>query len=120
MAHLVASNLLLNFARDFSANRPSTAVTGEYYDLPGEIVYTTASHALPGKGRVEVNTISTTAPADFEWQHEITINDKADKRFIHLIIRRDQTAAETYGKTVLPITTGREQEIIQLLEQLLN
>lgn len=106
------------FVDGFTAGRPPTEVDGEYYDLPGVAVYRTYTQPLAGKGRVEINTVTPNAAGAFEWATEITINDKAGGRFIHLIIRPDRSCAETYGKTVLPIEAARGAEILAVLREL--
>ncbi|HUC87480.1 MAG TPA: hypothetical protein VMR75_04180 [Candidatus Saccharimonadales bacterium] len=106
------------FAHSFSSRFPAVAVDGDYYDLPGTTVYHTYTQALPGKGRLEVNLTTPEAAAAFEWTIEITLNDKAAGRFIHIIARRDNSVVETYGKTVIPLTPSRSAEIQALLASL--
>jgi hypothetical protein len=105
------------FAAQFRADHPGTAVDGDYYDLPGTTVYHTATHPLPAKGRLEVNTVTPAAADHFEWASEITLNDKVSGQFIHLIARRAGDVVETYGKTILPIDAARADEILTALEQ---
>ncbi|HUC20792.1 MAG TPA: hypothetical protein VMR98_04845 [Candidatus Polarisedimenticolaceae bacterium] len=114
------STPFIQFAEQFTAANPVIKVTGEYYDLPGQTVYTTATHKLKGGGRIEVNTTTENTPDDFEWKHEITVNDKVEKRFIHLIVRHDNTIVETYGKTILPVSQERATEIMTALAELLK
>lgn len=106
------------FAAEFAAVFPPAPVDGDYYDLPGTTVYHTHTRKLTAKGRLEVNVVTPEAAEAFEWTTEITLNDKADGRFIHLIIRRDGSVVETYGKTVIELTPGRSTEIRSILEQL--
>jgi len=106
------------FAAEFNATHPDTGVDGDYYELPGLTVYRTATQPLPAKGRLEVNTVTPEAADRFEWSLEITLNDKASGRFIHLIVRPVGDVVETYGKTVLPIDAARADEILALLMQL--
>lgn len=108
----------LAFITPFCQNHPGLPVNGEYYDLPDETVYTTSSMQLPAKGRIEVNTIAPGAPADFEWEYELTIKDKVDDHFVHMIIRHDKSVVETYGKTIIDVTEDRAAEILKLLKDL--
>ncbi|HEX7259896.1 MAG TPA: hypothetical protein VF272_03120 [Candidatus Saccharimonadia bacterium] len=114
------STSFITFAEQFSATHPVIEVTGEYYELPDRVVYTSAAHPLEGGGRVEVNTTTADTPPDFEWKHEVTINDKQRKQFIHLIVRHDDSVVETYGKTILPVNTERAIEIMAVIDELLN
>jgi hypothetical protein len=106
------------FAQEFSQKHPLAAVAGDYYDLPGTIVYHSATHTLGDGGRIEVNTITPETPLTFAWEIEITINDKEGGRFIHLILQRDRSLAETYGKNLIPIDTARTDEILDILMEL--
>lgn len=112
-------NPFVDLSTKFIATAEPKAVDGEYYDLPGQIVYTSYALKLPEKGRIEVNVISPEAPASFEWQLEYTVNDKRDGTFVHLLVLRDGNLAETYGKTVLDVDKARAAEIQDLVERLL-
>ncbi len=115
------STPLIQFAEQFSDTHPAIEVTGEYYDLPGQTVYFCSTHQLGKKGgRIEVNSTIQDTPADFEWKHEITVNDKQQGRFIHLIVRRDNSLVETYGKTILPVNQERATEIMGIIHELLE
>ena len=105
------------FAETFSQSRPNTKVSGDYYDLPGVTVYHSATQKLPDGGRIEVNRITPEAPPTFAWETEITINDKPTGRFVHLILQRDHSVTETYGKTILPVDSDRAAEIFTLLAE---
>lgn len=109
---------LEEFAQQFVASRPTTAMDGEYYELPGVIMYHTATLRFPDKGRIEINKLTTAAPETFEWQYEITIDDKPSGSYIHLLLRRDGTLVETYGKTVLQVDNKRAVELYELLQRL--
>lgn len=106
------------FAQAFSASHPQKDILGDYYDHPDKVVYRQATHKLPEGGRIEVNTITPETPSSFAWEAEITINDKVGKRFIHLILQRNQEVAETYGKTIIPVDTARANEILGILAEL--
>ena len=106
------------FAAEFTAAVPPEPVDGAYYDLPGTTVYHTHTRKLAAKGRLEVSVVTPAAAEAFEWTTEITLNDKAAGRFIHLIIRRDHSVVETYGKTVIELTPPRSAEIRTILGQL--
>jgi hypothetical protein len=101
------SDFTAHFIRQF----PPVAVDGAYYDLPDTTVYHTHTRPLAAKGRLEVNVVTPEAADAFEWTTEITLNDKATGRFIHLIIRRDGSVVETYGKTVIELTPARSTEL---------
>ena len=108
---------LVTFAERFAADHsPPTSVDGTDYELPGLIVYHSYRRPLPDGGRVEINIVTAEAAAAFEWSHEITRNDKVAGQLIHLIMRPDGSAAETYGKTVTPITPQRANAILSALE----
>ena len=106
------------FARRFSQAHPRVAVAGDYYDAPGTTVYHRATRQLREGGWIEVNAITPETPAAFAWEVEITINDKADGRFIHLIVQRDRRIVETYGKTLLPVSRDRTADILEVLAEL--
>jgi len=110
------NSLLLTFAQTFAANREAQPVDGDYYELPGTVVYHTTTQKLPEKSRLEVNTITPEAADRFAWQAEITLNNKVNGDFIHVIIRTDGSAEETYGKTVTPVDAAREREILDAFE----
>ncbi len=112
------SQRFTDFAHQFMATHDSIAVDGDYYGLAGTTVYHTATQPLAGKGRIEVNLVSPEAASQFEWTIEITINDKLSGQFVHLIVRREDDAVETYGKTVLPIDTTRADAIFTILGEL--
>ena len=109
---------LSSFVEAFMTAHPTVDVDGEYYELPGTVVYSTATKTLPNKGRIEVNAIGNTTPADFEWRAEITIKDKEADMFIHMLLRRDDSIVETYGKTVTPVDEARFNEIYSILNRL--
>lgn len=105
------------FAENFIRVYPGEPVDGALYGLSGTTVYHTHTQPLAMKSRIEVNQITIDAANSFEWASEITVKDKVNDEFIHLILRPDRTAAETYGKTVTPITSDRAGEIIRLIQQ---
>lgn len=109
---------LLSFVTEFCAVNSGNPIDGEYYDAPGRIVYTTYSRTLPERGRLEVNALAPKAPDSFEWDYEITIKDRLNDEFIHVLLRRDGSLVETYGKTVLEVDEPRGKEILSHLERL--
>lgn len=109
---------LAAFAAKFCRDHPGEPVDGTYYDLPDTVVYTTSTLKLPERSRIEINTITANTPPSFEWQHEITIKDKPTGTFVHVLLRRDGSVVETYGKTILPVDENRGAEILALLEGL--
>ncbi len=109
---------LLDWAQQFSTNRPADPVDGEYYDMPGTTVYTTARQALQTGGRLEVNLTTPDAQKEFSWQAELTIDDLANQRYQHILLQTDGTVVETYGKQVIPVDTGSAQKILADLKEL--
>lgn len=107
----------LAFTKAFTQKHPGQPVDGESYGVDGP-VFLTSVLKLPEKGRLEVNTVLDTTPEEFEWQAEITINDREADEYIHMIIGRDGSLAETYAKTVLPLTPERAAEILGYLERI--
>ena len=109
---------LEEFIEKFTATIEPKPIDGEYYDLPGKAVFNTYTQKFKGNGgRLEVNLITADAPGEFEWATELTLNDKTTGDFIHLIIRRDASRAETYGKNVIPMEPEREAEILTALSK---
>lgn len=105
---------LEEFVKQFISDIEPNPIDGEYYDLPGKTVYNTYTRKFKG-GRLEVNQITPDTPSEFEWATELTLNDKTTGEFVHLILLRDGSRAETYGKNVIPIEPEREAEILSVL-----
>jgi hypothetical protein len=110
---------MMEFVSQFTSSRSLSEVSGEAFGLPPTTVYHTATHPLPGKGRIEVNLTTPDTPDNFEWLAELTIDNRAAAQFIHLIARRDQTIVETYGKNVIEISPARAKAIMKLLTDLM-
>lgn len=107
---------LLKWTQSFSHRHNAIAVDGEYYDQPGQTVYTTAKVPLKSGGRVEVSL--TPAVTDFSWKAEITIDDAANNHYQHILLQQDGSIVETYGKQVIPIDTATATKSLERLKGL--
>ncbi len=110
----------LNWAIQFTAGANATAVEGGDYDLPGHTAYTTASMPIVGGGSVEVNLTTPAAQVGFSWQAEISIDDRANSLYRHILLQTDGTIVETIGKNVTPIDDVEAEELLKLAQKLIR
>lgn len=111
-------NQFQNWAQDFCDSQPGEPVDGEYYDMPGTIVYSTHKKPLTGKGRIEVNCVSSEAQEHFFWKYEITLDDLETETYKHLLLQTDGQLVETYGKNVNTIDDSNASQILAQLSDL--
>ena len=107
-----------NWAEEFCKNNPGDPVDGEYYDMPGVVVYSTHRKPLEGKGRIEVNSVSPDAQQHFFWKYEITLDDLESGTYKHLLLQSDGQLVETYGKNVNNVDDTSASEILNQLVEL--
>lgn len=92
-------------------------VDGQIYEQSGTTVYHAAVQKLDTGGRIEINLITPEAQG-FSWLAELTIDDAANTLYQHVLLQNDGSIVETYGKTVIPVSDGEAEVILDRLERL--
>ncbi|HSX41672.1 MAG TPA: hypothetical protein VLF21_03565 [Candidatus Saccharimonadales bacterium] len=92
-----------------------TKVDGDYFDLPGTVVYTQAKKSLPEKGRLEINVSDPSVRDRFTWNAEITLDRRSNDIFKHILLNGDGSVVETYGKRVIEVTDETAAELLNQL-----
>jgi hypothetical protein len=116
--HDTAYNRLFLWAQQFTDRNDSQPIDGEYYDLPGTVVYHTTRNKLEGGGRLEVNLVTESAHEAFSWRAEITIDELATETYQHILLQTDGSIVETYGKQVIPVDTEAAEQILATISRL--
>lgn len=109
---------ILKWALEFTQSPATKPVDGAYYDMPETVVYTNTIQKLPEKGRLEVNITEPVAHGAFHWRAEITIDDREQELYKHVLLQLDGEIVETYGKQVIPVSDNQAEEILATLQRL--
>lgn len=109
---------LLTWATNFTHQPTTKPVDGAYYDMPETVVYTNTIQKLTTGGRLEVNITEPIAHDAFHWRVEITIDDKEQALYKHVLLQLDGQIVETYGKQVIPVDEAGAEAILQLVQRL--
>ncbi len=109
---------LLKWCKKFSGDHEAKPIDGDYYDMPGQIVYTTARRPVPSGGRLEVNLTTPAASEVFSWRAELTIDDAENQIYQHILLTTDDEVIETYGKQIIPVGKDGTETILKTLNRL--